>query len=131
MLVFEEKFTSEISSIVKFLNDFKKNYLQTLVEDAKLRDRIEYVVMEAVDNAHEHGNKKDPNKSIVVRCWKEAGLLFFSVLDEGAGFDGNIPPTRPGLDNLNGRGLVSIQDYSHSVSFNDKGNLITFTFRTW
>lgn len=131
MLVFKRKFTSELNSIVKFLTDFKENYLERLTDNPQLRDRMEYAVMEAVDNAHEHGNRKDPEKYIVVCCWKAVEFLVFSVLDEGAGFDGKIPGIRPGLKNLNGRGLISIQDYAHSVSFNDKGNLITFTFRTW
>ena len=100
MIVFEEKFASENKSIAEFLTVFKKKYLATLSNTPALRDTIEYVVMEAVDNAHEHGNNQDKNKSIVVHCRQEKDLLIFSVLDEGDGFAGKIPKIMPAISDL-------------------------------
>ncbi|MDP3480138.1 MAG: ATP-binding protein [Desulfoprunum sp.] len=130
MVVFEETFPSKIKSIVEFLTVFKEKYLEYLVDTPALRDRLEYVVMEAIDNAYEHGNRQDENTSIRVQCWQEEDLLTFSVLDEGEGFAGTISESLPLLTDLNGRGLYSIQEFAHSVSFNDKGNMITITFKT-
>ncbi len=128
--VFEERFASQLISIVRFLTDFKERYLEYLTDDQALRDRIEYVVMEAVDNAYEHGNHKDETKSIVVRCRQKDELLGLSILDEGQGFDKKIPGNMPDMTNLNGRGLFSIRELAHSVSFNDRGNMITIIFKT-
>ena len=86
--------------------------------------------MEAVDNAYDHGNRKNETKSITVRCWEDDDFLMFSVLDEGEGFSGKIPESMPDITDISGRGLYSIQEFAHSVSFNDRGNMITFTFRT-
>lgn len=130
MIIFEEKFASKIKSIAEFLTVFKGRYLESLADTPALRDTIEYVVMEAIDNAHEHGNRRDEQKSIVVRCWQEGEFLTFSVLDEGEGFAGTIHEIMPPLTDLNGRGLYSMQAFAHSVSFNDKGNMITISFRT-
>lgn len=130
MLVFEETFPSDLKSVAGFLTAFKEKYLGDLCDSSAMRDKIEYVVMEAVDNAYEHGNRLDETKSVTVRCWRENDLLKFSVLDEGEGFSGNITDTRPELTNLNGRGLYSMQEFAHSVSFNDRGNMITIIFKT-
>ena len=130
MLVFEEEFPSNLKSVVSFLTVFKEKYLESLCESTALRDRIEYVVMEAVDNACDHGNQRDEKKVVIVRCWEEDDFLIFSVRDEGEGFNQRIPDTVPDLSDINGRGLYSIQQFAHSVSFNDRGNMITFTFRT-
>ena len=130
MLVFEEKFTSNLKSVVGFLTVFKEKYLESLCESTAMRDRIEYVVLEAVDNACDHGNRRDETKTVTVRCWEEDDFLMFSVLDEGKGFSRRIPDSMPELSDISGRGLYSIQEFAHSVSFNEKGNMITFTFRT-
>ena len=130
MLVFEETFPSNLKSVAGFLTAFKEKYLGSLCDSSAMRDRIEYVVMEAVDNAYEHGNRLDETKSVTVRCWRENDLLMFSVLDEGEGFSGNITDTRPEITNPNGRGLYSMQEFAHSVSFNDRGNMITIIFKT-
>ncbi|RPH42087.1 MAG: hypothetical protein EHM86_03070, partial [Desulfobulbaceae bacterium] len=82
MLVFEEKFPSNLKSVIRFLTDFKEKYLESLCESTALRDRIEYVVMEAVDNACDHGNQRDEKKVVIVRCWEEDDFLIFSVRDE-------------------------------------------------
>ncbi len=130
MTVFEERFASQLISIVRFLTGFKEMYLEYLTDNPVLRDRIEYALMEAIDNAHEHGNRKDETKSIVVRCRQEEEFLDLSILDEGDGFDGRIAETRPAMTDLNGRGLFSMRELAHSVSFNDRGNMITIIFKT-
>ena len=130
MLVFEEIFASDLRSVAGFLSLFKEKYLDFLSQTALLRDRIEYSLMEAIDNAYEHGNQKNEHKYITVRCSEEGDFLTFSVLDEGDGFSKNIPRVMPGIADYSGRGLYSIHQFTHSVSFNDRGNMITFTFRT-
>ena len=83
---------------------------------------------EAVTNAIRHGNKLDESKSVTVDYTITPEKITVTICDEGDGFDPcNIPD--PTLDeNLtcpSGRGVMLIQAYMTSVSYNDKGNCLT------
>jgi anti-sigma regulatory factor (Ser/Thr protein kinase) len=130
LVVFEETIASTQSAIVDFLILFKNRYLQLLSDNRMLLDRIEYVLMETLENAHEHGNRRDDTKSIHICCWRDDERLTFAVEDEGDGFNGKIPATAPSISDRHGRGLFSIKEFTESLLLNAKGNKITFTFRT-
>ncbi|QDU33315.1 Serine-protein kinase RsbW [Poriferisphaera corsica] len=83
---------------------------------------------EAVTNAIRHGNKLDESKSVSVNYVITPCKITITICDEGDGFDPHHIPD-PTLDeNLtcpSGRGVMLIQAYMTSVSYNDKGNCLT------
>jgi anti-sigma regulatory factor (Ser/Thr protein kinase) len=130
MIVFTKTIRSERHAIISFLHEFKIGYLKWLKIPDQLKDRIEFSIMEAIENAHEHGNKKNENKSITIRCWHINNIYQYSVTDEGDGFQGEIATHPPPLSEKRGRGLFSIKAYADTVTFNEKRNAITFTFNS-
>jgi serine/threonine-protein kinase RsbW len=53
-----------------------------------------------------------------------------AICDEGSGFDQaklQDPRQEDNLQKPNGRGIFLIREFSNDVSFNEKGNQITFT----
>ena len=85
---------------------------------------IKLIIIEAVNNAFIHGNKKDTNKSICIRWKFEENLLEVSVTDCGDGVEKLTNYNLEEYDILaeSGRGLQIINCYSDSVEF--KGNSI-------
>jgi len=82
------------------------------------------IIIEAVNNAFIHGNKKDKNKSICIEWQVEECLLKVSVTDCGDGVETLTNYNYENDDILaeSGRGLQIINCYSDSVEF--KGNSI-------
>ena len=79
---------------------------------------VHLALEEAFLNAVKHGNKMDASKKVVVEI---------SVCDEGEGFDpGTVPDPRIG-DNLfrpEGRGLLLINSYMHTVEYTSGGTCL-------
>ncbi len=90
-------------------------------------------VTEAVNNAINHGNKQNPEKSVGVDFSLRGGdTLLFKVKDEGSGFDfDNIPdPTDPeNLEKLNGRGVFLMKSLADDVAFEDDGRVVELSFK--
>jgi serine/threonine-protein kinase RsbW len=77
-------------------------------------------VMEAVNNAIQHGNKEDATKQVHIRIEAEPGQLVCWVSDEGHGFDpAQVPdPLSPGnLLNPSGRGILMMREFMDDVEF--------------
>lgn len=77
-------------------------------------------VMEAVNNAIQHGNKEDASKRVHVRIEAHPGRLVCWVRDEGPGFDpGAVPdPLSPAnLLNPSGRGILMMREFMDHVEF--------------
>ena len=92
------------------------------------RFAIQLALDEAVTNAIRHGNKLDESKDVIVNYTVDDKQATITVCDQGDGFEiVNIPD--PTLDeNLtcpSGRGVMLIQAYMTSVSYNEKGNCVT------
>ncbi|QQE11389.1 ATP-binding protein [Planctomycetota bacterium] len=89
---------------------------------------IQLALDEAVTNAIRHGNKLDDTKNVTVQYTIDDQRISITICDEGEGFDPYEIPD-PTLDeNLtcpSGRGVMLIQAYMTSVSYNDKGNCLT------
>lgn len=89
---------------------------------------VELALVEAANNAIDHGNHFDPNKIATV-SWKLVnGVLKVSIKDEGSGFRyEDVPDPRNGdyIDIPSGRGLLLIHGYMDDVFFNKTGNEIT------
>ena len=129
MIVFTKTIRSEARAIESFLHEFKIGYLKWLKIPDQLKDKIEFSIMEAVENAHEHGNRKNENKTITIRCWHKEDEYQYSVTDCGDGFSGEIPEQPPPISEKRGRGLYSMRMYTDSITFNETGTAITFTFK--
>ncbi len=93
------------------------------------RDSAEYVMLEVLNNAWEHGNGKDESKMIEIEWWINCSHLTISVADEGAGFTPAIPAEAPPITQPRGRGLFSIHEIVSSLTFSEQGNQVTLTFR--
>jgi anti-sigma regulatory factor (Ser/Thr protein kinase) len=112
-------------AIGEFLEGFKALILNRLFKDTRKKEHIEYVLMEALDNAWEHGNTKDPSRKIIVGWTITLDQLVIFVEDEGTGFRHIQPDTMPSGTNPRGRGLFSMHDLADNISFNTSGNRIT------
>ncbi len=88
---------------------------------------------EAVNNAIVHGNKLDPEKQVSVRFHVEGKSLFFTISDEGPGFDyDNLPdPTAPeNIEKPNGRGVFLMKNLADDCEFEDNGRIVKLEFKS-
>jgi len=121
----EFKFSSEIkmvNKIIKEIRSFFQNY--EIEEDAN----IILVLRELINNAIEHGNKKDKNLIVTVIITHMADKRFKIVVeDEGNGFDYNSINYRLSDDptQVRNRGLCLVNSFVDEIEFNDYGNKIT------
>lgn len=86
---------------------------------------IRLALEEAVVNAHKHGNRSDPKKSITISYDITPERLIVRVRDEGAGFNPEKLPDCTAPDRIslpNGRGIMLMHAYLDSVAFNKEGN---------
>ena len=88
-------------------------------------------VIEAVNNAIEHGNKKESSMEVNVYVSDNPIEFCFSVKDQGRGFDfENLPdPTAP--ENIlkeNGRGIYLMKNLADEVEFEDSGRSVNIYF---
>lgn len=94
--------------------------------------KILVATLEAVNNAIKHGNKEIPEKLVDVEIEYIDNELRISVTDQGEGFDpAGIPdPTLPAnIEELSGRGVFLMTKLSDGITFNDKGNSVTMSFK--
>jgi serine/threonine-protein kinase RsbW len=94
--------------------------------------KILVAALEAVNNAIKHGNKDNPLKLVDVEIEYDKDELRITVTDEGEGFNpSGIPdPTMPeNIEELSGRGVFLMTKLSDSITFNDKGNSVTMSFK--
>lgn len=112
-----------ISDTIAFLDNF--------CPDASKSD-IKLLLREILNNAVEHGNKKDKKKSIDLSCQKiEDNYFRFTVQDEGKGYDTDkIDYEMTGSpEEERSRGLPLISSLSEKIQFNDTGNEIIVHYR--
>lgn len=94
--------------------------------------KILVATLEAVNNAIKHGNKEIEERLVDVVIEFIDNELRISVTDQGEGFDpSGIPdPTLPAnIEALSGRGVFLMTKLSDEISFNEKGNSVTMTFK--
>jgi serine/threonine-protein kinase RsbW len=88
---------------------------------------IQMAIEEAVVNAIEHGNKKNPNKQVHVHYSIYEDSVELSVTDQGDGFDHqNVadPTIDEHLDQPRGRDVMLIRELMTEAKYNDKGNSV-------
>ncbi|MDT8308842.1 MAG: ATP-binding protein [Bacteroidales bacterium] len=112
-----EKFIEEICDTYNIFNNFFGNIL--------------IAVSEAVENAIIHGNNNDPETTVTVSFQNKPAGLYFTVSDEGKGFDtNNLPdPTDTNNSGSEGRGLFLIKSLADEVSFDNNGSTVHLLFK--
>jgi|GEM_PF-1151841 len=113
-------------AIGDFVEQFRTRVLQRYIAATKQQDLTEYVLVECLDNAWEHGNRKDLDREIELVWSVSEDRLTVSVEDQGEGFLVEIPKVMPPLSNPRGRGLYTLQDIAEELWYNRKGNKVTF-----
>jgi serine/threonine-protein kinase RsbW len=86
---------------------------------------VHLALEEAFLNAVKHGNRMNPNKKVVLDYIVDQEKIEIRMTDEGPGFDPHrIPDPRVGnnLYRPEGRGLLLILSYMHTVEYNERGN---------
>ena len=89
-------------------------------------------VTEAVNNAIQHGNKLDPEKSFELEVDSTESQVTFKVRDEGPGFNfEDLPdPTDPqNIENPHGRGIFLMKHLADTVEFSEEGRVVELKFK--
>ncbi|MCP4688307.1 MAG: ATP-binding protein [Desulfobacterales bacterium] len=127
--VFQPRDSEELSEKIRELYQVIRGEWRRLGFEspgARLRAMLE----EALVNAWEHGNGRDPDKSITVR--RRYGNDFsIEIADQGDGFDyeKSIDPTlEKNLTKPHGRGLFIIQNFCNRVEWKDGGRRLIASF---
>ena len=84
-------------------------------------------IMEALQNAIQHGNKCVETKKVFIYVEASPHRFYFVVRDEGEGFDfTNLPDPRSkeNLEKVGGRGIFLMRHFMDEVRFVGKGNEI-------
>ena len=118
---FELEFPSTIQQVAK-VEKFLEHIKATLEIDDERFYKILVATTEAVNNGIIHGNKRDINKKVCLRCWVENTWLLISVHDEGPGFDSDHIPDPRKDENLlldHGRGVFLIRSLMDKVEFSN------------
>lgn len=87
---------------------------------------------EALSNAVRHGNKSDPAKPVLIEFRVDDVAATISIEDMGNGFHPDDLPDPTADENLEkpcGRGVMLMQAYMTSITFNRRGNRVTMTKR--
>ena len=87
---------------------------------------------EAVNNGLQHGNKANPDSNIEVTFKVKDDTLYFTVKDQGPGFDyDNLPdPTDPqNIEKPTGRGIFLMKHLCDNVTFEEKGTKVVMEFK--
>jgi len=106
----------------EFLNDFRSEYL---LENSTGFINILIAFTEAVNNAINHGNRRNSKKNVYIKLEKETKYFLIYVKDEGEGFnEGDVPdPTLPeNLLKQSGRGVFLIKKLADSMLINSNNN---------
>lgn len=84
-------------------------------------------LLQAVENAIVHGNKNDSSKNVKIVFDQCRGGVFFTITDEGAGFD---YCSQLSVDNNSekGRGLFLMRSLADKLSFSDNGSSVRLDF---
>jgi serine/threonine-protein kinase RsbW len=127
----ELKMKSELQEIHK-LEDFVEQISDVFNINSTYYSNILVALNEAVTNSIIHGNKSDKNKMVTVLFEAKNKGLFFTVSDEGTGFDfENYPdPTDITIQNYTeiGRGLYLIKSLSDSIVYDTDRKLLEIGF---
>lgn len=116
---------------VRIVESFIENARERFSIDDDVYGNILVSVMEAVNNAIQHGNKLDRNKNVTLHLVPNESQLCFTISDEGPGYNlDDLPdPTQPdNIERPNGRGIFLIRHLADQVNFLRNGATVELTF---
>jgi serine/threonine-protein kinase RsbW len=90
--------------------------------------RTQLAYEEAIVNAIRHGNRCDPEKTVLVEMECDQERTTIQITDQGEGFDPtSLPDPRQDeyLEAPGGRGVLLINEIMSHVEYNERGNQIT------
>lgn len=96
-----------------------------------LSAKLMLAISEATTNAIVHGNKENPELTVLVKTTADDKAIYVSVKDEGGGFIPSFVPDPTDEENLlktGGRGVFLMNEVADDVQFSDNGSKITLTF---
>ncbi|MCX7954805.1 MAG: ATP-binding protein [Bacteroidales bacterium] len=123
-------------NIIKFPSRFEViNEVEKIIDEltqkyninSDIYGNILVSVVEAVNNAIIHGNKLDESKTVTLEYGVENGEFWFSVKDEGEGFNYKDLPDPTSIENIEkpyGRGIFLITHLVDEYRFEDNGSKI-------
>ncbi len=89
---------------------------------------IAMAVLQAVQNAMQHGNGSNPDKKVNICCGYCKGGVYFEVSDQGSGFDFNsllaADISTPGT----GTGLFIMRSLADRLTFSNGGSTVRMEF---
>lgn len=88
---------------------------------------ISMSLLQAVENAIVHGNNNDPSKKVTITSDLFRGGVFFTVSDEGEGFDYNYYGSLP-EEQERGTGIFLMKTLSDNLCFIDNGSTVRMDF---
>ena len=104
-----------------------RRMMETLDLDHDWISRTELCLQEALLNAHVHGNRGDPERTIYLRCMFSADKIELQVEDQGGGYEPDRQVSNIGTIKPTGRGLFLIRELMDSVVVNSTGNQIVMS----
>jgi len=125
----------KIASIKENLREVEKlidNFNEIEKLDKGLYGKVLLATIEAANNAIVHGNKLDPEKTVMVEITRGIDGIEIYVEDQGKGFDYmRIPdPTAPeNIENIHGRGVFLMKQLSDEVNFYKNGTKVQILFK--
>lgn len=122
-------------SLTKNPESVVENMVVNLCEQMNIGEdkfgNILLAVTEAVNNAIEHGNKNNPEKTVEVSYQTSPEKVTFTVSDQGQGFDlKNVSdPTLPeSKDPEAGRGIFVMKHLADKMELQDNGKKVLLSF---
>lgn len=113
----EKRYPSSQNAVVK-AERLADKFTRKLDFDEDQRVDVAIAVTEAVNNAVEHGNRLQADRTVTVRLeWRDSQLVI-TVRDQGEGFDPDAiddPLSPENLTRPDGRGLLVIRSLMDSV----------------
>ncbi|MBF0458022.1 MAG: ATP-binding protein [Nitrospirae bacterium] len=101
----------------------------TYGDEIEIRN-IETALLELLENALEHGNKREAHRKITIEWEINRESLTFSIEDEGSSTQPKIQAECPPLSSARGRGLWSIVDMGFALSFSEQVNKVTMVIKS-
>ena len=123
---FDKTFPSVSASVAPFLDAIVAE-LEGRAWDPGDVFAIRLALDEAVANAIEHGNRRDPEKKVQLSAEISGDRILVSIQDEGPGFSFDSirdPTLEENLEIPRGRGRFLIRNFMTRVWHNDRGNII-------
>ena len=121
---------SQVDAIEPFIARVKRFISKFRTPDGS-EAHIETALHEALVNAVMHGNQKDPNKRVHVKCrCRKDGEISITIRDQGQGFDRRAlkDPTAPeNLPSTHRHGIYLMQALMDEVCFDEGGTVVHMT----